>query len=255
MVKKIRPGGIGSEVQFGSVTITLRSYLSTHHICAAALFAQEARTIEARGQEGKPEGDRFTWFLRHRAFVIGSVLSSVAFLEGAVNEFFSDVAEEHGENVKDMARETKAAIRGSWEQKKIRRAGLLKKYQIALDRAGVEPLQADATPHHDATLLVRLRNELVHYAPESVPAGRPSDSSTTRAHKLELALAGKFALNPLMANGNPFWPDKCLGFGCAKWAMESALALADEFFKRIDWTPNYEHLRHYISELEQPSGA
>ena len=30
-----------------------------------------------------------------------------------------------------------------------------------------------------------------------------------------------------------FFPDRCLGYGCAKWAIVSARAFADEFYNRM----------------------
>jgi len=40
--------------------------------------------------------------------------------------------------------------------------------------------------------------------------------------------------------GNPYFPDKCLGAGCAEWAVVSAKSFADDFCSRLDIQANYQ---------------
>lgn len=77
------------------------------------------------------------------------------------------------------------------------------------------------TSGEDAALVVRLRNELVHFKPKSLGGDIK--------HRLTRQLRGKF-------------PDKCLGYDCAKWATTSAIKFADEFFATIDVEPNYQRI-------------
>ena len=81
-------------------------------------------------------------------------------------------------------------------------------------------------------MLVKLRNAVAHYQPEHLFANVP--------HRLK----GKFAANALMAGaGNPWWPDLCLGAGCAAWAIQTAMALADHVASAVGITPNYQRIR------------
>jgi hypothetical protein len=62
-------------------------------------------------------------------------------------------------------------------------------------------------------------------------------------HKMEERLRGKFVDNRLMeGSGNPWWPDHCLGHGCAEWAARSALVLADQICGDLGIKPNYQRI-------------
>ena len=74
-----------------SVTISSRHYFSILHVQAAVLFARQAAAIE-QGYSGKYEPEVWT---RDQCYVIGSVVSSAAFLEALINEIFADAAERH----------------------------------------------------------------------------------------------------------------------------------------------------------------
>jgi hypothetical protein len=92
--------------------------------------------------------------------------------------------------------------------------------------------------------LIKLRNALVHYEPEWTI--NISDTEKITVQKFEKILKGKFQLNPLTGEGNSFFPDKCLGHGCAEWAVKSSIMFADEFFLRMRLKPTYDHVRSCI---------
>jgi hypothetical protein len=87
----------------------------------------------------------------------------------------------------------------------------------------------------DAALLVRLRNALVHFKPENIPADEE--------HELQKRLRGKFPDNRLMeSSGSPWWPSHGLGHGCSEWAVRSARALVDEVLADVGIAPNYQRI-------------
>jgi hypothetical protein len=103
------------------------------------------------------------------------------------------------------------------------------------DQARKQPFERDKQPYQNVYLLIRLRNELIHYTPKTLGG---SDK-----HELEIQLKGKFPTNRLMeGSGNPFFPDHCLGGGCAEWALNSSKRFVDEFFLKIGVTPNYQRV-------------
>jgi hypothetical protein len=60
---------------------------------------------------------------------------------------------------------------------------------------------------------------------------------------MEERIRGKFVDNRLMeGSGNPWWPDHCLGHGCAEWAARSALVLADQICGDLGIKPNYQRI-------------
>jgi len=103
---------------------------------------------------------------------------------------------------------------------------------MALLFAGKPKLKAGAYPYQDAKLFISIRNDLVHFRP------------VTQTHGEEMArekqLKGKFAENALMLGaGNPWFPAKCLGAGCAQWSGQTSMALADEWTARLDLARDY----------------
>lgn len=211
-----------------AMRITTRSYLSTHQLWTASHFAAVAEKIEDEHR------GRSAFDVRHRAYVSASILASVAFLESAINELFQDVADGHSSYTDGLDERTKATFSVYWRESDGY-AEVLSKYQLALSFAGRAALDPGAEPFQSAKLLVKLRNLLVHFRPKTGEAGSPGG--------LELQMSNRFEGNRLMdGSGNPFWPDRCLGAGCAKWAQVSARSLADEVFARLGLQPNYQRI-------------
>ncbi len=211
------------------VTVLMRAYYSSYHLWAARDFASKAGEIE------KAHSGRSRFDLPHRAYVTSAVLSSVAFMEALINEFYQDIADRHPGFRADVSPQAHEQIQTFWDAAEGRKFGVLEKVQMALVLCGRPSFPKGQAPYQDAALLIELRNELVHYKPKDLGGGIE--------HRLDAKLQNKFPLNALMAGaGNPFFPDHLLGAGCANWAAASALALADAFAQAVDLHPNYKHL-------------
>lgn len=222
-------------------SIHSRVYLSTGHLKNAAHFARLTGEIE--------QHTKFTWgtFKPHEAYAMGAVLSSVAFLEAAVNELYADAADDShpseivrsiGEGyAMEMPKDVRGLLAGLWGTERFRMgARTLEKYEIALRIAGAAGFDRGTQPYQDVALLIKLRNALIHFEPQSHHEGE--DEPT----RFEEKLSGKFSLNPLAAPPinplgkdplQPFLPHKCLGYGCAMWALQSSVAFTEEFFSRM----------------------
>ena len=207
------------------VTIKMRSYLSTHHLRAAALFCRSADRLESMT----------SWDMyEHRGYVMGSIISSAAFLDAAVNELYLDAVDEHEAYVGGLDVEIRVRLAQGWKHG-TDRMSVLAKFQMALTLAGHEPFDPGAEPYQGVNLLRRLRNKLVHFEPETAQAGLEEGEE-----EFERTFRRRFNDNPHLAKtGNPFWPDKCLSHGCAKWCVQSALSFAGEFYTRLKVEPNY----------------
>jgi hypothetical protein len=221
-------GFVGS----GSVTLSIRSNLAHRHLTSARLFAAgsgkiegEYVTIRSGAVEGGGLQEYSKYWQEHRgehwAYVVGAVLSSVAFLEGLINELFLDAVDYEGSDPKPeaphpsnpihplpaRARELMAQM---WPI--LEKRGVLDKFHAALVLAGKEPFNPGVSALHKAVrVLIELRNNLVHYKPEW-SSGDPAEYSN-----LEKRLRGQgFPLNPVFdGTGNPFFPDKCLSHAWA----------------------------------------
>lgn len=217
--------------QFPTAEVSMRARFSVAHAWAAARFARQAYALEV--DPGPPPGrDRGDVLWEHRALVTASLFATAAFLEATINELFADAADEEHEHERlaglGLAR---PALAEAW-RKKIRRCRppTLAKYDRALELAGHPRFDRAADLWRDVRAVFELRNAIVHYVPEWVnfakEASDPTNSFT--------ALAGRFSPNALYADsGNPFRPDRCLGYGCSRWALHAALAFADEFARRM----------------------
>lgn len=227
-----------------SISITSRTYFFIQHIQSAALFARNAYSIE-ESYNGIHSDELFS---QHRAYVTGSILSSAFFLEAAINELFSDTVESNSEVIKNLNSTTVQLMAEMWRLGVPRTANfnILQKYQIALTLAQKPLFEPGAPPYQDINLIVKLRNDLVHFEPESSKHPSSDDFGPDDIHRYEKMLSGKFSDNPLTGQGNPYYPAKCLGHGCAEWAVNSSVKFTDDFFSRIDLIRPYDHVRNRL---------
>jgi hypothetical protein len=218
----------------------LRNYHSHFHVYSAFFFAKASSNIEQ--EYGSANVVPFDRIAEHRANVTGAVFAATAFLEATINELFADAADEHPNNIWQLGFEVLTRLASLWEVEYFERyARLMEKFQTALKMAGKEQFNTGERHYQDVKLVIELRNTLTHYKPET------TFSNSMDTNKLEKSLRGKFPINPLVPNEVPFFPDKCLGYGCAKWACESSLAFADEFFSRMGLTPVYTSVRSQLT--------
>ena len=239
---------------FEPAGISMRPYFSDYHIRAAAHFARESAEME-RENAGRPWGEiNETVFYEHRACVMGAVLSSAAFLEAAINELFVDAVKHEAEDpepaptdpprpVDQLPRGGRKLMAEMWPFD-VDRLKILGKYDAALILNGKPKMDASTRPHQDVDALVALRNNLVHYEPRDIAAGLALNEETERMAR-KLGDRG-FAPNPFFAeSGNPYYPDKALGHGCARWAVERSIEFADAFFASLGVIPRYEEAKPF----------
>jgi len=232
----------------GESVIRFRDCFSVRYIQSAALLCRLGFRIERNYEEsGKISPDLL---LRHEAFILNSILSSVAFLESVINEFYSDAtdnayffADEKDEN---LLRD----IREKWRNgKNFDRAPVITKFQRILAIGGKSPFDDHNPVLSDIRTLIDIRNYLMHYKREwvvvlhGVGAG---ESEETQAEKFEKLLKNKFRENPLAEKNQQYFPDKCLGHGCAEWAVVSCLEFTDAFFNTLDLPAPYDGIKNEL---------
>ncbi|MGY4665127.1 hypothetical protein ACVWZ9_005921 [Pseudomonas chlororaphis] len=227
------------------VTMTSRNYLSISHLSAASLFAKRSTELEPTLTLGESESTN--GLREHNACIVSTIMLSIAFLEATINEFFSDCAEEPYAKVATLP--TCKLMAKLWTRGIPRTASysILEKYEIALDLNESQPFDKSSYPYQDVKLLIELRNALIHYEPETIQHPTGILEEQRDLHKFEKKLRGKFELNSLTGAGNTFYPDKVLGSGCARWAVKSAVSLADIFYSRLSIKPMYDPIRAQYS--------
>lgn len=214
-------------------TLSVRSNLSAWHILAAGQFAREAGAIEELNK-GKPFGDFYQDIASN---VMAAVFFSVAALEAAINELFTDADKTIPEHPTELTDE----FWKLFEQK----PSILPKYEWALLLKGKEPLDRGAPPYQNADNLISLRNELVHYKPEW--------SYEDRKHKkLESRLIGKFDLSPFLAEGDSFFPKRCMCYSCAIWSVKTALNFMAAFSERAELRDPFLPYHNRVTAVLRP---
>lgn len=232
------------ERDFEGSRVLLRPYFSIQHLFSAVHLANLSKEVE-REYVGRCTDDMF---LVHRTYVSNGIFSAVAFLEATINEVFSDADTNIRGVVRDLNPDAVQMLASLWRQGIPRTAGypVIKKYQIALLLSGKQELNSGLTPYQDVDLLIKLRNSLIHYEPDWESTG--ADGTFLQGKNISKKISGKFALNPLTGGKNPLFPDKCLGAGCAKWAVKVSIQFADEFFWNMGLIPTYEKIREKLDK-------
>ncbi|PKG33397.1 MAG: hypothetical protein CW742_03175 [Methanoregula sp.] len=228
--------------------IRFRDCFSVRYIQSAAVLCRLGYGIEQdkKGQNTLPEEQ----VLRHEAFVLNAILSAVAFLESTINELHADAADGayfYSDEQHDAVLKT---IADGWKnEKNFDRAPLITRYQKILAIARTAPFDDDDAAFSNVRQLIEIRNHLMHYKREWIVIGEgkhPGNAETT-SERFGRILAKKFAINPFAAKNQPFFPDKCLGHGCAEWAIVNSVIFTDAFFRKLGLPAPYEGIRDELS--------
>ncbi len=218
----------------GDVTMDIRYSFTAQFALAAASQSLEAFAIEAKLPTEVSESDE----TRHRGYVVGAIMQSVAALESEVWEVMVHGPGHHlGSNGTDVAAK---AMLGPMADL-IDRQDVLSRFATVLHVLGKPRLDTDGQVYENAALLVRLRNELVHY--------KSKWGSELESGKLIAAIKRKRHRRPPFrpATGVMFFPHHCLSAECAAWAAESSVAFLDHFYDRLGQPPRLAAYRHRLT--------
>lgn len=224
--------------------VRFRDCFSVRYIQSAAILCRLGYEIEQvyRKAEIPPDAR-----LRHEAFMLNSVLSSVAFLESTINELYSDAADEAFPVTDEQQAALLGLIARRWKnEKNFDRAPLITRYQKILALADRAPFEEGDRAYDNVRDLIGIRNYLMHFRREWVEVrapGQPAGREVSAARRFENELKKKFAPNPFAHKNLPFFPDHCLGHGCAEWAVMNSIFFADAFFARLGLPVPYAGVR------------
>ncbi|WRH67125.1 MAG: hypothetical protein RSE13_01260 [Planktothrix sp. GU0601_MAG3] len=211
-------------------------FLSLTHIQAACFFAKSTYDLE-KEYTGKDLNDEI--IQKHSAYSIGSIITAVSYLEATINELFFDVANRSKEvKVEHLPNGTPDRMKDMWEH--IEKNSILDKYEIALILADKQ-FDKGKEPYQSVQYLIPLRNEIVHYHQKIIEIEEENEDPTnnnkkTWEDKLEKFLDKdkKIQLNPFLTSpSNSFFPERCLGYGCAFWTIKYSVAFTKDFFQTM----------------------
>lgn len=219
----------------GSASVFQRTYFSASYLRCAAGFSRQAYSLETASVHIPLEDRSGDIYQDHLSAVLGAVLLSAASIEAFINELFADCSEDHSYHIHGLEPEVIRMFKSLWSNVSLTsKAPILDKYRLALSVAGKEELKMGLSPAQDVSLLIDLRNTLMHYKPEFVELG--ASVPVERRSKLEQRLTGRFASNCLAPPGSAFFPTECLGHGCAEWAVQRSFSFLDSFCKTMGLT-------------------
>jgi hypothetical protein len=210
-----------------SFGMTWRNYFSSFYLCSSIYNRDEAKKIEDAHLR-KPK-----LVVKHRFFVLNSIISAVSFSEAFINEFFKDIVDGELHNYPSISEDVRNEFKKEWDLCEKSQHSTSRKFQSALSFLKKPKFKFENQPYQDFALLIMLRNYLMHYKPETIGFG----SENELAEKLK----NKFKENKLwIGSNNSYFPDTLLGFGCANWSVKIAKEMCDEFCKRINYIPHYQ---------------
>lgn len=198
------------------------------HFEAARYFANCAASMEDEFQKANLKDE--IGKSQHRAYVVGAVVSATMAMETCINEIYFDACGKNRQKLKGLDEQEMALLAEWWPHLEKRYADTLLKYQYALLLLGKSPLPKGQIQYQDADNLIHLRNALTHYKPEW-------DDALRKHSDIQARLEVKFDVNPLAPDAHLWFPDRCLGSGCAKWAVASAEAFVSVFCTRLGIPP------------------
>ncbi len=198
--------------------------------------------------EGSEEFDEL--HMEYKAYAISSLIFATEFLEAVINKIFADAEDymkSHDSGASDYA--IWQTMRQEEKRLKSIRGGreILKKFDLVLFSARKKGLARTRTRHpyeeidhlttfQRADLLVNLRNAYIHYFPKW-RAVLSENLLVERVDEPDIdVLRNRFPLNQLLTFGSshPFFPEKCLGYGCAAWSVNASIQFVEEFYKEIN---------------------
>lgn len=210
MVHKISAASVGTSTI--SVTARTRVNFAIIHLLTAKHFALCVNKLEAT-YIGKEYGEFFTEIT---SYVSSTIVMSVAGLEAYINELFADYQHHY-------PKEYHTLIEEIWET--IEEQSILEKYRIALALKG-EKLEAGGKLYQNTNILIKMRNALIHFKPEW--------EDEKKAHqKIDKDIAGRFKPSPFLLNKRLSFPQNCMSYSCAKWAVISSIEFVKDFEDRF----------------------
>ena len=178
---------INREVPDEGIVIRFRDCFSVRYLQSAALFCRLGFGLEQEyARTGTLSAEQC---LRHEAFVLNALFSTVAFLESTINELWSDAADNAYFFSDETTEALLRAVGEKWKNENyFDRTPLPEKYQKILE-IGEKPLFAEDDPGFSGIKdLIGIRNYLMHYRREWVEiraGGAAGAHSETHAEKFE----------------------------------------------------------------------
>ena len=112
----------------------------------------------------------------------------------------------------------------------------LSRFEVVLHLLRKPPLNRGADPFQSAALVVRLRNELVHYK-----SRWGVEMASSKLYSALQSLGHKPP--PFAPPSMNFFPHRCLSADCGAWALRSVVAFMEAFYQALGVPSRFETYR------------
>lgn len=199
-----------------SVSADTRYTFTSQFLESSTIFVRRARAIEAIATDQTDETAR----CEHRGLVCAVIMQCVAALETEAHETCTHGPGSHlGSGGTDtQSRDFLLPIADFVDDQSA-----LARFDLILHLLGKAPLDKGSNPYQAASLVVRLRNELVHY--------KSRWGTEMERNKLQAALCALDHTPPPFTDSSMnFFPHRCLSAACGTWALASVVAFLETFY-------------------------
>jgi hypothetical protein len=196
---------------------------------ASALFIRHARAIEATADAGTEDQIR----CEHQGLVCSVIMQCAAALETETHEVCVHGPGAHlgSGGTDELARAFLRPVADIVDDQST-----LSRFDLILHLLKRPPLSKGTNPYQAAELVVRLRNEIVHY--------KSRWGAEMEKNKLQAALQSLgHKPAPYTHPSMNFFPHRCLNADCAAWALSSVVAFLEAFYTALGVPSRFETYR------------
>jgi hypothetical protein len=216
-----------------TVTAQLRYSFTAQFIRGSAIFATHAHKIESDGVAAVSEDVQ----AEHRSYIVSAVVQCAAALEAEISEVARHGPGHHlGSNGLDAAAHTflQPLVDVIDDQPTLHR------YELILHLLRRPAIDRGAYPYQSADLLIKLRNELIHYKSKWGPE-MEREKLFARLQKLRLEKP------PFMSPNTNFFPHQCLSASLGSWCVTAAVTFINDFYAKLGVaSPLKPHEAHLV---------
>lgn len=206
----------------------VRTGLALHHLMAACRYASNVARVE-REHAGQCFGEFWNEIFQDS---LGVVILTVASLESYANEVWFEHA---------ILREKLNETASVHLARLVDKESIIGKFSIATAICCGGELNLGALPAQNADILIRVRNEVVHFRPEWF-------SKQDRHDKLSKRLQGKFRPSPFLLN-EPIFPRAWASADFVGWALRSAIGFLDHFYAEVGMPSPLDQFKPRLREM------
>lgn len=215
------------------ITGQLRYSFTAQFLRGSAIFATRAHEIERNVTDSVSEDTQ----AEHRSYIVSAVVQCAAALESEISEVTRHGPGHHlGSNGLDAA--AYAFLQPLMDV--IDEQSTLDRYELVLHLLQRPALNRGGHPYQPADLLIKLRNELIHYKSKWGP-------EMERQKLFDRLLQLRLEKPPFISVHTNFFPHQCLSASLASWCVITAGAFINDFYAKLGVaSPLKAHEEHLV---------